>query len=77
MSFRKTFHAFNRRVARVLVMILSPLLLTLIWITVGLSCVIPRLLGTPFLIPYRRGGDSPWLEHDPVDTSLRGLGRQG
>ena len=77
MGFREKFHAFNSRVAWALLKIATPVLLSLLWVVVGLSCAIPRLLGTRFLIPFDRGGETHWLEHDPVDTSMRGLRRQG
>jgi hypothetical protein len=76
-AFREKFNAFNQRVARVLLAILSPILLTLLWIVLGLSCVIPRLLGTQYLHPFRRGGETHWLEPDPPDMTPRGLRRQG
>ncbi len=77
MSFKSKFQSFNRGVAWVLVRILSPILLTLLWITIGLSALLPRLFGVEFLLPFCPGEESHWAEHDPVDTSLRGLGCQG
>lgn len=77
MAFKDSFLRFNAKFARVLVAVLSPILLGLLWLTVGAACLLPRLFGTRFLILFRRGGTTHWLEHEPVDTSLRGLRRQG
>ena len=77
MAFKESFLRFNARVARVLVAVLSPILLGLLWLTVGVACTLPRLLGSRFLIPSRRGSATHWLEHEPVDVSRRGLRRQG
>ena len=77
MAVTDTLKKINRGIAWVQVKILSPVLLTILWILIGITCVIPRLLGVRFLVPFHRGGKSHWLEHAPVDTSLRGLRRQG
>lgn len=74
---KETLLKINRGIGWVQVKILSPVLLTVLWLLLGLSCALPRLLGTRFLRPFRRGGETHWLEHAPIDVSLRGLKRQG
>lgn len=77
MSFKQKFLRFNQALARVLVAILTPILLSILWVAIGVSCIIPRLIGTEFLKPFTPEDDSHWDEHSPVDTSLRGMRRQG
>lgn len=69
--------AVNRGIGWVQVKVLTPLLLGILWILIGLSCVIPRLLGVRLLPAFRRGGETHWTEHAPIDMSVRGLKRQG
>ncbi len=77
MSLKQHLIRINRGIGWLQVKILTPLLLGFLWILLLISSLIPRLLGTQFLIPFRRGGETHWSEHAPVDTSLRGLKRQG
>jgi hypothetical protein len=69
--------AVNRGIGWVQVKILTPILLTLLWILIGITCVIPRLLGVRLIQPFRRGGETHWTEHAPIDMSVRRLKRQG
>jgi hypothetical protein len=77
MSLKQRLAAINRGIGWVQVKVLTPVLLGLLWVVIAISCLLPRLLGTQFLQPFRRGGETHWTEHPPVDTSLRGLKRQG
>ena len=77
MSFKQSFLRFNRALGRVIVRILTPILLSILWVAIGISCLIPRLIGTEFLKPFTPEDDSHWDEHSPVDSSERGMRRQG
>lgn len=73
----ETLRKINNGIAWVQVKILQPILLSLLWALIGISCILPRLFGVRLLIPFRRGGETHWLDHAPIDTSVRGLRRQG
>ena len=77
MSILDVLKKINRGIAWVQVKILTPILVPILWIVIGISCVLPRVFGAQLLIPFRRGGETHWLEHDKVDTSMRGMKRQG
>jgi hypothetical protein len=74
---KERFLRFNRAVARLLLLVLTPLLLTLLWIGVGLACLLPRLFAVDLLPRVRHSAETHWREISPPDTSERGLKRQG
>lgn len=67
----------NNGIAWLQVRILNPLLLSILWVLIGIACVLPRLFGVELLAEPRRRAESHWRKHPRVDTSVRGLRRQG
>ena len=62
---KERFLKFNRGVARVLLWVLTPLLLTVLWIGVVVACLLPRLFAAELLPPERARGGEPlaWTFH--------------
>ena len=67
----------NRGIAWVQVKVLTPVLLGLLWALIGITCTIPRLIGVTLVVPYIRGAQTHWLEHEDRGTDERALRRQG